>query len=119
MLLKGDVLETKKQKKVQALNSQNVIIKASLTPCESTECLELDFFYLFVSKSPDKSPVSHVNAVLCVCCPLLLTPPQLKEVRREVELSRRRSLKLKAQVEHLQQQNDPNWTQQKQQVGHD
>ncbi|XP_062393269.1 bicaudal-D-related protein 2-like [Sardina pilchardus] len=40
----------------------------------------------------------------------------LKEVRREVELSRRRSLKLKAQVDKLQNQNDPNWTQQKQQV---
>ncbi|XP_076129654.1 bicaudal-D-related protein 2-like [Alosa pseudoharengus] len=40
----------------------------------------------------------------------------LKEVRREVALSRRRSLKLKAQVDKLQNQNDPNWTQQKQQV---
>ncbi|XP_063059047.1 bicaudal-D-related protein 2-like [Engraulis encrasicolus] len=40
----------------------------------------------------------------------------LKEVRREVELGRRRSLKLKAQVERLQTQTDSNWSQHKQQV---
>ncbi|XP_028840771.1 bicaudal-D-related protein 2-like [Denticeps clupeoides] len=40
----------------------------------------------------------------------------LKEVRREVELSRRRSLKLKAQVERLQGQDGPGWSQHKEQV---
>lgn len=42
----------------------------------------------------------------------------LKQVKKEVELSRRRSLKLKAQVDKLQQQNEsgPGWSQNKQRV---
>lgn len=42
---------------------------------------------------------------------------QLKEVRREVELSRRRSIKLKAQVDRLQESRDgPGWSQDKERV---
>uniref|UniRef100_UPI003AB03C44 bicaudal-D-related protein 2-like n=1 Tax=Centroberyx gerrardi TaxID=166262 RepID=UPI003AB03C44 len=41
----------------------------------------------------------------------------LKEVRREVELSRRRSLKLKAQVDRLQESRDgPGWSQHRERV---
>lgn len=36
---------------------------------------------------------------------------QLKEVRREVELSRKRSIRLKAQVDKLQESSDrPGWS---------
>ena len=42
---------------------------------------------------------------------------QLKEVRREVELSRRRSIKLKAQVDRLQEGRDgPGWSQHRERV---
>ncbi|KAM3869264.1 bicaudal-D-related protein 2-like [Diretmus argenteus] len=40
----------------------------------------------------------------------------LKEVRREVELSRRRSLKLKAQVDQLQSRDGPGWSQHRERV---
>ncbi|CAL8266295.1 unnamed protein product [Merluccius merluccius] len=41
----------------------------------------------------------------------------LKEVRREVEMSRRRSIRLKAQVDKLQEDSDsPRWSQQKERV---
>lgn len=46
-----------------------------------------------------------------ICC------VQLSEVRREVELSRRRSIRLKAQVDKLQEKRDgPGWSQHRERV---
>lgn len=51
----------------------------------------------------------HVVLILCL---------QLKQVKREVALSRQRSLKLKAQVDRLEQQKEsgPGWSENRQRV---
>lgn len=50
----------------------------------------------------------HPNEIECV---------QLSEVRREVELSRKRSIKLKAQVDKLQKNRDgPGWSHHRERV---
>lgn len=52
---------------------------------------------------------------LCTCIYVL----QLNEVRREVELSRRRSIKLKAQVDKLQESHEgQGWSQHRERVKH-
>lgn len=66
---------------------------------------------------------SYLNPTVCQqklahCAHLTFFMAQLKHVKREVELSRQRSLRLKAQVDRLQQQNDsgPGWSENRQRV---